>query len=421
MSSILAGIAQGATEGLVNNTVGYYTQKNLNRQQRADYRKNLKLSQELNIEAQKRAIEQSTTALRNAGLSPVLAAQGGFSAPAASAPLGSSQAPQPHFDFSSAMLAQKEVEMQDVQKKNIESQTKVNEASAKKLTQEAAESEQRTTGYERENVRSTDYDKTMSESMKAAYRSYAQDSNRPQYERDFYESLANAPEDYTKGTLEAQRDFISYLNELDDFQKENVLRAVVRQVAKMQLDDKPTLEALAYAPKKEREKMIAEIADAWSSAKFRNWQRETLGPAQAELLGTEKNVKEHSDFVGMVEDGNYLGAGLMLLPSLLTGLGTAYMYGKVFKGASKASGVAAGAVDKAVSKAGSKAVSKDIFSGSGFQNKPPQKVEQPKQLKLAKMKKDLDQMRQDGTKFLKPKVFYDKLNEYEKLKHDLKD
>lgn len=79
MPSILGDMAAAAGEKVFDTALQYYSQKNLNRQQQANYQKNLKLAAALDITNQRKAIEQSTQALRNAGLSPALAASGNFS------------------------------------------------------------------------------------------------------------------------------------------------------------------------------------------------------------------------------------------------------------------------------------------------------------------------------------------------------
>lgn len=332
---ILADIATQATGDLMKTGLQYYANKNLSRQDQANYRKNLKLAAALDITNQRKAIEQSVTALRNAGLSPALAANGNFSAPAVSAAMGNTSVGMPSTDLGSIMNAHNQRELLDVQKENIRSQTDANEAAANKYNAEAHETEQREISGQRENLRSSDYDKTMNESMREYYKVMANDSSKSQAERDYYDSLANSTNDYSRGTLQAQREFATFINELDEYQKEAVLRALTTKITQMQLKDEPTLEALAFAPKTLKNKMLAETADTWASKKWRDWQRESLGPAQAELLGTESEVKRHSDFVGMVDDGNYFGAAMYLLPSLMTGLGSAYVYGKMIKGGQK--------------------------------------------------------------------------------------
>lgn len=332
---ILADIATQASGDLIKTGMQYYANKNLARQDQANYRKNLKLAAALDITNQRKAIEQSVTALRNAGLSPALAANGNFSAPAVSAALGNTSVGMPGTDLGSVMSAHNQREILDEQKENIKSLTNANNAAANKYNAEAEEVEQRKISGERENLRTSDYDKTINESMREYYKVMAKDDSKSQAERDYYETLANSINDFSRGTLQAQREFATFINELDEYQKEAVLRALTTKITQMQLRDEPTLEALAFAPKTLKNKMLAETADTWSSKKWRDWQRESLGPAQAELLGTESQVKRHSDFVGMVDDGNYFGAAMYLLPSLLTGLGSAAIYGRMIKGSEK--------------------------------------------------------------------------------------
>ena len=342
--SVLGDMALTAGEKLYDTALQYYSQKNLNRQQQANYQKNLKLAASLDIANQRKAIEQSTQALRNAGLSPALAASGNFSAPAVSAAMGSTgQISMSGSSLAQNMNARNERELLEKNKENIESQTQYNRAAAHKAQAEAdaarqgaSESESRQVGIERENVRSTDYDKTMDLQMRELYKVRAQDSSLTEPQREYWQALADSPEQYTKGVLQAQREFATYLNELDEYQKEQVLRALVKEIGKRQLKNNDVLDALTSAPVTQQKQMLADTADKWSSKKWRDWQRETLGPVQEELLGTESAVKKHSDFVGMVEDGNYFGAAMYLLPVAMTSLGSAAVYAKLLKSGSKA-------------------------------------------------------------------------------------
>lgn len=366
MAGILSEIAAQAGSDAIKTGLQYYANKNLARQDQANYRKNLQLAAALDITNQRKAIEQSVSALRNAGLSPALAANGNFSAPAVSAALGNTSVGMPNADLGSIMSANNQRELLEAQKENIRSQTNANNAAANKSNAEAEEVEQRKIGGERENLRQSDYDKTINEQMRQVYKAFSEDSNLSQAEREYYDALANSNNDYSRGTLQAQREFASYLNELDEYQKEAVLRALTKKLTNMQLKDEPTLEALAFAPKTMRNKMIAETADLWSSKKWRDWQRKTLGPAQATLLGTEEEVKRHSDFVGMVDDGNYFGAAMYLLPSLVQGLSTAYVYGRMLK-----------AGQKVVEKVGNKVTQKDVDDIFDNLPKNQQKVSTP--------------------------------------------
>lgn len=340
--SLLAALALGAGAGVMESTFGYYNQKNLARQQQANYQKNLKLSQKLNIEAQKKVIEQSTTALKNAGLSPVLAAGGNFSAPAASAPLGSSSAPPAHFDFASALAASKEADLLKSQEANLDSQTAVNTAQKEKIQAETDNIRSRTP-YELELLGSQasnfnalvqkygteqlylgqQYQRMLDEDSFASkeIRRYAEAKrdNSQGTERDFWAAFYAdvSRQKMTIGALAAMRRFAEFYNDLDEFQKEAVGRELYRSITEMQLKDDGILEALAHMPESQAVKMLAEAGEAMANRDFRIAYRTELLPYQAELTETERaNIINH-DFTGAMKAGRYKDAAYMLLPDLL--------------------------------------------------------------------------------------------------------
>ena len=133
--------ASGAQFGAqqLDKAASYYMQKNLNRQAQANTQKNMKLAAELNSQQAFRAIQQSTSALRAAGLSPALATSGNFTATGVSNPAGTaSSAPTGTApDFAASLLAGKQIALLDAEKRNLDAQTDANKASANKNNAEA--------------------------------------------------------------------------------------------------------------------------------------------------------------------------------------------------------------------------------------------------------------------------------------------
>lgn len=89
----IGGVMLSAIEKGADMAYNYYSTKNFNRQQQANYQKNLRLSYAMNQAAQQNAASNAVRGYKSAGLSPALASAGNFSTPAASASMGASGSP----------------------------------------------------------------------------------------------------------------------------------------------------------------------------------------------------------------------------------------------------------------------------------------------------------------------------------------
>lgn len=346
LGTILGGIALGAGQGIIDNTVGYYTQKNLNRQARNDYQRNLKLSQQLNIEAQRKAIEQSTSALKKAGLSPALAAQGNFSAPAASAPLGQSSAPNPNFDFGSSVAAVKQAQLLESEKENLSSQTEYNTAAAERQRADAAllrqevenkkqdieESKSRVSlnsqqenmlvdlakKYQTESLLlGTEYSRMLSQDSfaHAALMEFCNrriDGAQTEADRDFWTGLRAIGQrnKFDSGSLMAMSLFSEAWNSLDETETEVGARAIQRFIQTLQSNDDEYLETIARMPVYQAKLVFGQTAEAFQNAAFRKAYRQDLIPAEKDKLDEDIRVLKHNDPAGMLKDGDFLGFGV---------------------------------------------------------------------------------------------------------------
>ena len=134
IESVLAGMAQNMAEDGYKSALQYFNQKRLQKMASADYRRNLEYSQNLNLESQRRGIEQSTSALRSAGLSPVLAAGSMTTAvPAASAPMSAGSAGMPTGSSAAMVEAINDARAFENQQKLVESETHRNESEAREI------------------------------------------------------------------------------------------------------------------------------------------------------------------------------------------------------------------------------------------------------------------------------------------------
>ena len=333
---VLAALGAAVASSAASAGGSYLTQKNLNRQAQANYEKNMALSYHYN-QQQARAVVRN---LRDAGLSPALA--NNTSMPAVSAAMPSpGSAPAPAPDFVGAINAATQSKLADSQIDVNASNIQLNASAAAKNEAEANKAQAEADNINRDVVRKQDFDATVNAQIRE-YFSYRANSAKSDAEREVWQALASESNDYSAGTLEAQAAFASFVNELDEYDLQHVLRALSRLVTSKQIESAPVVDALVNMPFTNRQKMFAEIAEAWSSAKFRDFQRVILGPAQSDLLVTEESLKHHSDIRRMIHEDDYTGAGLALLPYFLQGAGlltSAYiMRGRFAGGAPAPSG-----------------------------------------------------------------------------------
>lgn len=338
-SSAAGGPAAAAAQfGLqqLDKTVSYYQQKNLNRQAQAYTQKNMHLAHNLNY----RATVDQTNAMRMAGINPAMALAGNFSATGVSNPAGTaSAAPAGHApDIAPNFLAMKEIGLADAQKANIEASTKLQESAAAKNYQDIAESETRLPlnskqlevmeqqvqkyGSEillngQEFGRMVAADSEANRLIKQSYDYRASIAKTPS-ERDYWLALKEAQGDLNVGTLRAMRDFSAYVNDLDEYDKNMLLRQLQKQIAQMQLDDTSVLYDLAHMPEEEFKKLMAETADLYASRDLRKAYVDVGIPAESEYKKQMAKTMRHNDFVGNMSDGNYFDAGMSQIPNLLS-------------------------------------------------------------------------------------------------------
>lgn len=375
-----AGVQFGAQQ--LDKAVSYYMQKNLNRQAQANTVKNMKLAAELNGQQAFRAIAQSTTALKAAGLNPALATQGNFTATGVSNPAGvASSAPVGNApDFAASLLAGKQIALLDAERQNLEAQTKERESQAAKNTQDVEESKSRLPlntkqlevmeqqiqkyGAETLNI-GADYGRKLAEDSEAKrlimqsydYRAAKADTAA---ERDYWLGLKESQGELSVGTLWAMRDFSSYINDLDEYDKQMLFRNMQKQIMQMQIDDSSVMYDLAHMAEKEFEKLMAETADLYASRDLRKAYKEVGIPADAEYKAQMSKTTRHNDFVGNMSEGNYFDATMSQIPNLLSLFENALMlrYLKGGRGSAAAAGVPESASDMANM---SKGLAKGVF------------------------------------------------------------
>ena len=229
VESVLGGMAANMAESAFKQQLQYQYQKNLNRQAQSYYEKDLKMSQKLNIDAQRAAIAQSTRALRDAGISPAMASAGGFSAPAASSPLASSAAGMASGSGADYVGAITQARLGDAQKENIESGTALNNALATKALADAGKTPfeidlLKAQAREKQlyNAVLIDKNKAASDELVAHFKKQLENA-QSQSERDFAKAMLERAPKMTIGALDAFMQFSSWTNALSEYDKTAVL------------------------------------------------------------------------------------------------------------------------------------------------------------------------------------------------------
>lgn len=430
VESVLGGMAANMAESAFKQQMQYQYQKNLNRQAQSYYERDLKLSQQLNIDAQRAAIAQSTRALRDAGISPAMASAGGFSAPAASSPLASSAAGISSGSGAEYVGAITQARLGDAQIENLEAQTQKTNAETDAIRNKNPEevellrrqqrnlealtekygTEQLLLGKEYERKLSEDDYVTKRLKNYIQFRVHQAESRGDSVERDLWLSLLDeTAAGLTLGTLAGMQRFAQYVNDLDEYDKDAVLRQLHRSIARMQLDDDKLLSVIAHMPENDAALKLAQMAEALANRDFRDAYRKELLPVQKSQGEQDIVSSRHKDFVGMAKDGDIGGAAAYLLPDLFH-LGGEVLLLRSLRGSGKGSVLPLGKPENPAESF------KGSFSGSSA---APKKSEQPVQLKLSRIKKELEKMRQNGDKYFKPKVYQDKLDEYYRVKDGL--
>ena len=325
VESVLGGMAANMAESAFKQQMQYQYQKNLNRQAQSYYERDLKLSQQLNIDAQRAAIAQSTRALRDAGISPAMASAGGFSAPAASSPLASSAAGISSGSGAEYVGAITQARLGDAQIENLEAQTQKTNAETDAIRNKNPEevellrrqqrnlealtekygTEQLLLGKEYERKLSEDDYVTKRLKNYIQFRVHQAESRGDSVERDLWLSLLDeTAAGLTLGTLAGMQRFAQYVNDLDEYDKDAVLRQLHRSIARMQLDDDKLLSVIAHMPENDAALKLAQMAEALANRDFRDAYRKELLPVQKSQGEQDIVSSRHKDFVGMAKDGD---------------------------------------------------------------------------------------------------------------------
>lgn len=352
--------AAAAASAAQSGSQSYYGQKNLNRQAQADYRRNMKMSQRLNLQT----LSQTTKALRDAGLSPALAGAGTTAAPASASPTSSnfSVSPVP-VDVAGVLGSMDNHSMVPDQKENLQSQTNLNNAMADKARADAGKTPEEIKLIQAQteekrlfNTIIKDKNKVAADFVSGFFARKADSPDINENMREFYRAWSERAKNMSVGSLDALMTCSRYLNDLSDYDRNAVENALYKKLAELKLGSDDVLFALSQMSVAEFKRTLAQIDDLVSSRKLKDVQREEVVPlekqllvaqageteergalekAQRENLPYQMELQRHQNFTQMIDDGEYGNAAWSLVPMILNGLSNVLIM-RYFKGGASA-------------------------------------------------------------------------------------
>lgn len=350
-----------AVGGLVGNIgssmVNYVTQKNFNRQSRADYQKHQKQNFEYSQQAQRNAPMNQVIGMRNAGLSPHALAGSGF-APAAMSGAPQNQTAAPQVDFSSniselinAMTNRFNAESQrisaEANKQNAESNTQnaqtnrdVGQAA---ISQKTAETALTNIQVDRATNEDVQYREMIEQLANIGEEKGGLYEALPTYLKSVAVAFANKRKEYNgegdwkknynKGTIQAINDYNLFVTNVAQREADYFKAYLDKDVFETQINSPDIRNAIAKMPQAEFDKLEALTIQIYATlpkieaeTKLMSQQiDESVQRCQKLLI--EAQVLENSDFLTLLENDKYwqaaarmLGNAAGELPQLLNGV-----------------------------------------------------------------------------------------------------
>lgn len=406
--SVIAGGLE-AVSGLASGALSYFTDKNLARQSQANTQKNMRLQSDL----EQQSIRNSTANLRAAGLNPALAtgATPVNVTPAASPiPNGSGR-----FNFGNvadSVLAglSKEAEIQ-----NVESATEVNEANADKLKEETREKRI-------ENAREESRDRLVGNSMNIFLDEMKGTTDNP-FIRGYIEAVQSDEEPADIGTLKGFSElFFDFSQRERDRELDYIAKEMDKEVLRRRLSDDESVEALVKQPYDERVALYKRVALAnmqiyslASEASLTEDKRELIR-RQIDHLAQDIRSLYHRDPAAMYEAGDTSALLMSIGHEGLMRAADGFGFGAGAAVAGRLGGRPnAQALKTRLDVGNARAAKQTEVFRIGFDKA---KREQPKQLKVARLRKELEQMR-SNERYFKPEVYRKKLDELMRAKYGM--
>lgn len=336
-----------AVGGLVGNIgssmVNYVTQKNFNRQARADYQKHQKQNFEYSQQAQRNAPMNQVIGMRNAGLSPHALSGSGF-APAAMSGAPQNQTAAPQVDFSSniselinAMTNRFNAESQrisaEANKQNAESNTQnartnydVGQAT---ISQKEAETALTNTQVDRAASEDAQYREMIQQLADIGEKKGGVYEALPAYlqaaavafanKRKEYNGDGDWKANYNKGTLQAISDYNLFVTNVAQREADFAKARLDKDVFETQINSPDIRDSIARMPEAEFDKLqavsaqiLATLPKIETEAALMKQQIEESTQRCKKIL-IEAQVLENSDYLTLLENEKYWQAAARML------------------------------------------------------------------------------------------------------------
>lgn len=343
-----------AVGGLVGNIgssmVNYVTQKNFNRQSRADYQKHQKQNFEYSQQAQRNAPMNQVIGMRNAGLSPH-ALSGSSFAPAAMSGAPQNQTAAPQVDFASniselinAMTNRFNAESQrisaDANAQNAMTNRDVGQAT---VSQKVAETALTNTQVDRAVNEDVQYREMIEQLADIGEEKGGVYEALPTYLKSVAVAFANKRKNYNgdsdwkanynKGTLQAINDYNAFVTSVAQREADYFKAYLDKDVFETQVNSPEIREAIAKMPKAEFDKLGAITSQILATLPKIQVETKLMGQQidesvqRCKKILIEAQVLENSDFLTLLENDKYwqaaarmLGNAAGELPQLLNGV-----------------------------------------------------------------------------------------------------
>lgn len=352
--------------------------------------------------------------LKKAGINPALVVSG-------QVPVGSSTAlatsgsghavPGVSSGTAGAMAALQAKKQMEV----LDSEIELNESAAAKNRSESRQ-------VDIENKHSVSQDNMLSSSMRTFLGEMAASTDNP-FIRGFLEKTLEENPTFDLGSVRGFSEmFFEFSQKERDRELDYIAKEMDKKVKRMALEDNAIAEAIARRPYDDRVELYKRVAlmnmqiySLAAESSLTEDKREHLQAQIAQLKQLTTSIY-HSDKAALWQAGDYSAFFSQLGYDGVESAAQGFGFGVGAAAASRIGGSTTGAFQTRMSTGQSIGNAQTEVFKSAMKGKNPQ----PKQLEVARLRKELGKMKADGTKYLKPKLYHDKLDELMRAKYGIK-
>lgn len=375
--------------------------------------KSSKNQQVRNLQNLQNAPSAYVQGLKRAGINPALAVSG-------QVPVGQSTALATsgtgHMVPGTDSLAPAAAALQAKKQMDIlDSEVELNKSTAEKNRSEAHQ-------VDIENKHSESQDAMLSSSMRSFLGEMADSTDNP-FIRGFLEKTLEENQEFDLGSVRGFSEmFFEFSQRERDRELDFIAKEMDKKVKRMALADNAVAEAIARKPYDDRVELYKRVAlmnmqiySLAAESSLTEDKREHLQAQIAQLKQLTTSIY-HSDKAALWQAGDYSAFFSQLGYDGVAEAAHGFGFGAGAALGSRLGGSVTGAFQSRMATAGAAGKAQtEVFQGA-LKGKTPQ----PKQLQVARLRKELATMKSDGTKYLKPKVYQDKLDELMRAKYGIK-